>query len=122
MRRKEFDAAVQAALEEIPEEFRAAISNVAIVVESWPDPQEMADMYGDPNETVYGLYRGAPLTERGADYGNALPDMIVLYQKPLEQDFPDTDDLIREIQITIVHEIAHHFGFGEETLERYGFD
>jgi predicted Zn-dependent protease with MMP-like domain len=121
MRRKEFEAAVQQALSRIPDEFRAALSNVAIVLESWPDPQEMADIYGDPNEAVYGLYRGVPLTQRGADDGGALPDMIVLYQGPLEEDFPDPDELIREIEITVAHEIAHHFGFGEDSLERYGY-
>ena len=48
--------------------------------------------------------------------------MIVLYQGPLEQDFPGRDELAREIEITVAHEIAHHFGFGEESLERYGYD
>ncbi|MEW6325105.1 MAG: metallopeptidase family protein [Nitrospirota bacterium] len=122
MRRKEFEALVQEALERIPAEFRAALNNVAIVVESWPDQQEMADIYGDPDEVVYGLYRGTPLPERGADHVNTLPDMIVLYQGPLEQDFPARKQLIREIEITVAHEVAHHFGFGEETLEKYGYD
>ena len=62
MRRREFEAIVHQALARIPEEFRAPLRNVAIVVESWPDPQEMADIYGDPDEQVYGLYRGIPLT------------------------------------------------------------
>ena len=122
MRRKEFEAAVQQALERIPDEFHAALSNVAIVVEPWPDPQEMADIYSDPDEVVYGLYRGTPLPERGADHANTLPDMIVLYQGPLEQDFPDTDELIREIEITVVHEIAHYFGIDEDRLAELGYD
>lgn len=122
MRRKEFDTLVEEALARIPEEFRAALDNLAVVIEPWPDPQEMADMYGDPDEVVYGLYRGISLPDRGADYANALPDMIVLYQGPLEQDFPDRDALVYEIETTVAHEIAHYFGFGEETLERYGYD
>ncbi len=121
MRHKEFETVVQQALEQLPAEIRSALSNVAIVVEAWPDPQEMADIYGDPDEVVYGLYRGIPLPERGADHANTLPDMIVLYQGPLEQDFPNQRQLIREIEITVAHEVAHHFGFGEETLERYGY-
>jgi predicted Zn-dependent protease with MMP-like domain len=121
MRRGEFEAIVHQSLARIPEEFQAALGNVAIVIESWPDPQEMADIYGDPNELVYGLYRGTPLTHRGADDTGALPDMIVLYQGPLEEDFPNRNDLIREIEITVVHEIAHHFGFGEDSLDRYGY-
>ena len=122
MRRNEFEAIVHQSLARIPEEFRAALDNVAIVIESWPDPQEMADMYGDPDELVYGLYRGTPLTEKNSGDAGALPDMIVLYQGPLEEDFPDREELIREIEITVVHEIAHHFGFGEESLERFGYD
>lgn len=122
MRRREFEAIVHQALARIPEEFRAPLGNVAIVIEPWPDPQEMADMYGDPDEVVFGLYRGTPLTERSASDTGGLPDMIVLYQGPLEQEFPTRDELTREIEITVVHEIAHHFGFGEEILKRYGYD
>jgi predicted Zn-dependent protease with MMP-like domain len=122
MRRREFEAIVHHALARIPDEFRAALDNVAIVIESWPDPQEMADIYSDPDEVVYGLYRGTPLTERHTTDVGALPDMIVLYQGPLEQDFPNRDELTREIEITVVHEIAHYFGLGEEILERYGYD
>jgi predicted Zn-dependent protease with MMP-like domain len=122
MRRREFEAIVHQALARIPDEFRAALDNVAIVIESWPDLQEMADIYGDPDELVYGLYRGTPLTDKNASDAGALPDMIVLYQGPLEEDFPHRDELAREIEITVVHEIAHHFGFGEESLERYGYD
>lgn len=121
MRRGEFEAIVHQSLARIPEEFQAALGNVAIVIESWPDPQEMADIYGDPDEAVYGLYRGTPLTEKHAGDAGALPDMIVLYQGPLEKDFPNRNELIREIEITVVHEIAHHFGFGEDSLERYGY-
>ena len=122
MRRKQFEAIVHQAVERVPEEFRRALSNVAIVVEKWPDRQEMADMYGDPHQVVYGMFRGIPLPEQGADHANTLPQMIVLYQGPLEQEFSNRDELIREIEITVVHEIAHYFGFGEDTLEKYGYD
>jgi predicted Zn-dependent protease with MMP-like domain len=122
VRRKEFEAVVEQALSKIPAELRNALDNVAMIIESWPDPQEMADIFGDPDEIVYGLYRGTALPDRGADYANTLPDMIVLYQGPLERDFPDRSDLVHEIETTVVHEIAHYFGFGEETLEHYGYD
>src|SRR3972149_6683504 len=77
---------------------------------------------GDPDEVLYGLYIGTPLPDRGADYGNTTPDVIALYRGPLEEDFPDREELIYEIEVTLVHEIAHYFGFAEEILERYGYD
>ena len=122
MRRKEFEAIVQQAVERIPEESRHALGNVAIVVEDWPDMQEMADMYGDPDQVVYGMFRGIPLPDQGVDHASTLPHMIIIYQRPLEEEFKERDELIRQIEITLVHEIAHYFGFGEDTLEKYGYD
>jgi predicted Zn-dependent protease with MMP-like domain len=122
MSRAGFTRLVEAALERIPDEFRLAMENVQIVVEDWPDPALMEEVTGDPDEVLYGLYTGTPLPDRGADYGNTTPDVIALYRGPLEEDFPDREELIYEIEVTLVHEIAHYFGFDEETLERYGYD
>jgi predicted Zn-dependent protease with MMP-like domain len=119
MDRKPFEKLVQEALDRIPSEFQSAMKNVAVVVRSRPGPEAEADA---EDEILYGLYQGVPLPDRAADDSGTTPDIIYLYQKPLEEDFPDRDDLIREIEITLVHEIAHYFGFGEETLERYGYD
>jgi predicted Zn-dependent protease with MMP-like domain len=119
MDRKPFEKLVQEALDRIPSEFQSAMKNVAVVVRSRPGPEAEVDAEG---EVLYGLYQGVPLPDRTADDTGTTPDIIYLYQKPLEEDFPDRDDLIREIEITLVHEIAHYFGFGEETLERYGYD
>jgi predicted Zn-dependent protease with MMP-like domain len=123
--RKEFEKWVRQALDRIPSEFQAAIKNVAIVIEDRPGP-EAADPEGDEEGgeegVLYGLYQGIPLPDRSVDDSGIPPDVIFLYQKPLEEDFPDREDLIREIEITIVHEIAHYFGFDEETLEKYGYD
>jgi len=117
-----FMALVEHAMERIPDEFRMAIQNLQIVVEDWPDPAVMEDVTGDPDEVLYGLYTGTPLPDRGAGYGNTMPDVITLYQGPLEEDFPDRDELCYEIEVTLVHEIGHYFGFDEETIERYGYD
>ncbi len=122
MTRDEFTRVVSAALERIPDEFRMAMQNLQIVVEEWPDPSLMEDVTGDPDDVLYGLYTGTPLPERGADYGNTTPDVILIYQRPLEDDFPDREELIYEIEVTLVHEIAHYFGFDEDTIERYGYD
>ena len=121
MKRAEFEALVEAALRRIPRRFRDAMHNLGIIVEDWPDPDLMEDATGDRNEVLYGLFTGRPLTERRHDDWGELPSMIHIYQKPLEEDFPNRDELAREIEITLVHEIAHYLGIDEETLDRYGY-
>lgn len=97
------------------------MKNIAIVIKDRPE-KEASEEILDSDEGLYGLYSGVPLPERSADDSGATPDVIFLYQKPLEDDFPNREDLIREIEITLVHEIAHYFGFDEDTLESYGYD
>jgi predicted Zn-dependent protease with MMP-like domain len=120
MKRQDFNKLVQQALDRIPAKFQAAMQNVAIVVEDRPGA-EAAGLI-DEEDDLYGLYLGIPLPDRTGQDSGMMPDMIVLYQKPLEKDFPNRQDLIREIEITIVHEIAHYFGFDEEVLEQHGYD
>lgn len=101
------------------------MKNIAIVIEDRPGPEAVdpdGHEAGDDAGVLYGLYQGIPLPDRSADDSGIPPDVIFLYQEPLEEDFPDREDLIREIEITIVHEIAHYFGFDEETLEKYGYE
>jgi len=121
MKRCEFDELVTSALERIPPQFREALQNVQILVEDWPDPDLMEEVTGDRNEVVYGLFTGRPLPERSfGDWGD-LPAVIYLYRKPLEEDFPEAKSLAREVEITLVHEIAHYMGFDEEILRKYGY-
>jgi predicted Zn-dependent protease with MMP-like domain len=121
MKRHAFNKLVKQALDRIPAKFQAGMKNIAIVVEDLPGP-EAAELTDGEEAALYGLYQGIPLPERTGQDSGTMPDVIVLYQKPLEEDFPDRKDLIREIEITIVHELAHYFGFDEDVLERYGYD
>ncbi len=121
MRRSDFEALVESALRRIPRRFREAMQNVGIIVEDWPAPDLMEQLTGDRDEVLYGLFTGRPLTERHYDDWGDLPAMIHIYQGPLEQDFPDRRRLEREIEITLVHEIAHYLGIEEDTLEDYGY-
>jgi predicted Zn-dependent protease with MMP-like domain len=109
---EEFDAAVEEALELIPAQFRDAMSNVAILVEAEPPEGE---------EELLGVYDGVPLTDWGQDGGGNLPDRITLFQGPLERMCATRDELLDEIAVTVVHEVAHHFGIDDERLHELGW-
>ena len=122
MRRAEFERLVADALASIPRRFRDAMANLAIVVEDEPSRELLEEMEpegleNDPSATLLGLYQGTPLTERAWDYGNTLPDRILLFQGPLERDSDDEDDLVVAIGETLIHEIGHYFGLSEEQIE-----
>ena len=107
-----FEEQVRTALDSLPPELSEAMSNVEIVVED--------ENSEDPN--IFGLYLGIPLTERGGEYAGALPDKIAVYRLPLEDEFGDDPErLVEEIRITVVHEIAHHFGIDEDRLAELGW-
>ncbi len=110
---------VERALEGLPPELSTLLDNVAIVVDDWPEYSTPL-VSGDPGDALYGLYEGVPLTERGAGYYGMLPDKITIFRGPLERDFP-RDELEEQIRITVVHEIAHHFGLNDDRLEELGW-
>ena len=108
-----FEEHVRRAIDSLPRALQDAMSNVEIVVED-----ENAE---DPD--LFGLYLGIPLVERDSNYAGVLPDKIAIYRIPLEEEFGDDPDVLEEeIRITVVHEIAHHFGIGEERLGELGWD
>jgi predicted Zn-dependent protease with MMP-like domain len=106
-----FEDRVRAALDALPAELRDAMENVEIVVED-ENPE-------DPD--LFGLYLGIPLTERDSSYA-ALPDKIAIYRIPLEEEFGHDPALLEEeIGVTVVHEIAHHFGIDDDRLSELGW-
>ena len=108
-----FGEVVRAALDELPPELARALENVAVVVED-ENPE-------DPD--LFGLYHGVPLPERGSGYGGQLPDKISIYRLPLEDEFgDDPEELREEIRVTVLHELAHYFGIDENRLEELGYD
>ena len=120
MDRGKFEALVDQAVQLLPAEFRDRLQNVAILVEDEPSAEQLEDMEIPEDETLFGLYEGTPLTERGFD-SPLHPDRIWIFQGPIE-DACGTDDEIREeIKITIVHEVAHFFGLDDEYLEELGY-
>lgn len=117
MTREQFERCVTEAITTIPRRFRDHMRNLAVVVEDDP-PQDLLDeMEIEPPGTLLGLYHGTPLTERSWDFGNQLPDRIVLYQGPIEDASEDDDDVVVAIGETLIHEVGHYFGLSEEELE-----
>jgi predicted Zn-dependent protease with MMP-like domain len=117
MTRERFTQLVQDALDGIPRRFRDAMKNVAVVVEDEPSKELLDDMDMDPDDTLFGLYHGTPLTERGSSYGNVLPDRISIYQLPIEEACEDEEDIRQCIAETVIHEFGHYFGLSEEEIE-----
>lgn len=117
MTRTEFTRLVEEALDDIPPRFREAMKNIAIVVEDQPSPELLAEMELEPPDSLYGLYQGTPLTDRGWTYGNTLPDRVTLFQGPIEEDSEDAEDVIVCVAETLIHEIGHYFGLSEDEIE-----
>ena len=103
----EFEELVGRALDELPDDIRDLMSNVAVTVEDEPPP----------GEKLLGLYQGIPWGNRGPYYSGVLPDKITIYRRPLERIARgDPERLRREVRRTVLHEIAHHFGISDERL------
>jgi predicted Zn-dependent protease with MMP-like domain len=117
MKRRDFEKLVVQALEGLPPEFQERLDNVDVVVETEPSPAQRAESGLAPDETLYGLYQGVPLTGRTHDYGLVAPDKITIFQKPIEDDCATPEEMVREITLTVQHEIAHFFGLDDDTLE-----
>ncbi len=121
MQRDRFRRLVKRALRELPPAARDQLNNVDIVIEREPSADDLdgAGTEGDPHETLFGLYVGIPLVDR-ADYHMTLPDRIVIFQGPLERSFHPRD-IPEQVRITVLHEIAHHFGIDDDRLHELGY-
>jgi predicted Zn-dependent protease with MMP-like domain len=115
----DFEAAVTDALGLIPPKLAAAMDNVAVFVEDdyVPGPGE------DPDTVLLGLYEGVPLTERDSWWdAGSLPDRITIFRQPILDICASRDEVIQEVAVTVVHEIAHHFGIDDHRLHELGWD
>ena len=121
MDRKTFEKLVAGAITELPDEFRQKLQNVAVIVEDYPS-EEIAERMGlEPEETLFGLYEGVPLTERGYFEQPLHPDRILLFQGAIEDECDTADEIKEEVKTTLVHEIAHFFGMDDDYLEEIGY-
>jgi predicted Zn-dependent protease with MMP-like domain len=120
--RAEFEKLVAQAVESLPEHFLRRLENVDVVVEDEPTAEDLELAGVEQNGTLLGLYHGVPQSQRGPWYGNILPDRIVIYQRPIEAVARDRREIRKEIRITLMHEIGHHFGLAEDDLAEAGYD
>ena len=129
-RRRQFERLVARALDELPVAVLAMLDNVEVVVEDEPRPEQIAadrlrhrgeSQTHDDGETLFGLYEGVPLTERGQGYSMVLPDKITVFRGPLERACRSRQELMREVRVTVVHELGHHLGMDEDRLEELGW-
>jgi predicted Zn-dependent protease with MMP-like domain len=112
MSRERFEELVAEALDTVPEELARLIDNCVVLVED----DAPAD---DPD--LLGLYDGVPLTERDSTYSMAVPDRILIFRNPTLEMCDTEDDIVEEVRITVVHEIAHHFGIDDDRLHELGY-
>jgi predicted Zn-dependent protease with MMP-like domain len=112
MSRERFEELVGEALDEVPIELLSMMNNVVVLVEDRPP---------DGTDDLLGLYEGTALTDRGWDYAGVLPDRITIYRLPTLRICETETDVIDEVAITVVHEIAHHFGIDDHRLHELGW-
>jgi len=115
MDRLAFEKLVQNSLRRLPRRFKQKLHNIAIEIEDRPSSALLQDM-GIKSGTLFGLYHGVPLTERGWNYGNMLPDRIVIYQQPIEAAAASPLEIEEIVMDTVMHEIGHYFGFADDEL------
>ena len=117
--REEFEALVEQALEQLPEQFKEALDNVAVRVEEEPSDEDLAGVGIDPDDPerdeLFGLYQGTPITERDSFY-SALPDRVLSYRGPILRECESRREVLREIRDTVQHELGHYFGLEEDEL------
>ncbi len=108
---EEFEKIVEEAFERLPDNFKKKLENIAIVIEDYPS-------FLGPHHrfSILGLYTGIPYPKRGIYYGNVLPDVITIYQKPIEVQASSIDELKSLVEKVLFHEIGHYFGFSDEEL------
>lgn len=125
--RELFDGLLNEELSKLPQSLRDKLEEVPVITEDYPDEDVLEEMgLADPAD-LCGLHTGVPLTERSVDYSGTIPDTIYLYREGIlnqsldDEGYLDAAELRKQIRITLLHEIGHHFGLGEEELGELGY-
>jgi predicted Zn-dependent protease with MMP-like domain len=118
LRKRQFERMVRKAVGSLPPAIHSMMENVEIVVEDEPTEEQR----NDEDDGPFGLYEGIPLTERLSSYGLILPDKITIFRGPLERATATPSELYVEVQATVIHEVAHHFGMDEAQIADLGYE
>ncbi|MFH1022054.1 MAG: metallopeptidase family protein [Planctomycetota bacterium] len=121
MKQIDFEKVVQEAIAALPDEFRNKLEAVEVVVAEAPTAKDLREADVPEDDALYGIFLGASEADRSVWDPADLPPRIVLYRRPLVEDFPERADLVREIQMTLFHEVGHFLGFDEDDLDRLGY-
>lgn len=113
MTKEEFEKIVEAGVEAIPEKFLRKLDNVAVVIAERPSRSQEKELKLRKGWTLFGLYEGVSLLNRGVNYGGVIPDKITIFQKPIEEAARSVEEVKEIVKNTVWHEIAHHFGMSE---------
>lgn len=115
---KDFEAMVSRAIDSLPGQYIDNMKNVAIIVEDEPSQAQRQQMHLVNGVTLFGLYEGIPLTNRGGNYSLVLPDKITIFKNPILASCNNLEELKSQIKRTVWHEIAHHYGLDHEDMQK----
>lgn len=112
---------MEQALEDLPEPFAAHLEEMPVEIRQRPTPKELKRAGVGRDDLLLGLYTGRPMTERSVEHSGAMPDVIYIFQEDVELCSGSEDELVRQVRVTVLHEIGHHFGMSEEDLDELGY-
>jgi len=115
---KEFEDLINQSLDELPKKYVSRLNNIAIVTQDTPTEEQRKQLHLHNNQTLYGLYEGIPLTQRGSGYNLVVPDKITIFKEPIEADVNSFSQLKQQIKHTLWHEMAHFFGLGHSRIHK----
>jgi len=121
MSEEEFDRIVEEAIDNLPDEFRDALEEIEIVVDEEPSRDQLAKTRTGRRYSLLGLYEGVPLEKRSVFQATHLPDRITLFRRSIEEFCRTREDMVDQIQRTLLHEIGHYFGLNDKRLRELGY-
>jgi len=116
MEREKFEILVQEAISHIPKKFTRYLQNLAVIIDDKPTRETLARSGASPYSSILGLYHGVPFKHRGPYYGNLPPDVIIIYQQPIEKICRTDEEVKTKVKEVVLHEVGHYFGLSEREL------
>ena len=117
MKKEKFEKLVEEALVDLPKEFKKLIDNLVVIVEEEAPPEAYRQTGTHPFSRILGTYHGIPFKHRGPYYGNYPPDVISIYQKPIEEICSTEEEIKKQVLKTVRHEIWHYFGRTDKEID-----